>query len=78
MSHLGTSEKRKYYIYIHKYIYMPETRFLDFLKTVIPPDAFKAFLCGSIFDKSAFCLGEKQGMLVNNECSSWYNRVGNF
>ena len=25
-----------------------------------------------------FCLGEKQGMLVNNECRSWYNRVGDF
>ena len=21
---------------------------------------------------------EKQGMLVSNECSSWYNRVNNF
>ena len=29
-------------------------------------------------DKTAFCLGEKQGMLVNGECSSWYNRVGDF
>ena len=35
----------------------------------------KPFLRDSIFDKTAFCLGEKQGMLVNNECSSWYNRV---
>ena len=31
-----------------------------------------------LFFKTAFCLGEKHGMLVNNECSSWYNRVGNF
>ena len=23
-------------------------------------------------------LGEKQGMLVNDECSSWYNKVGDF
>ena len=29
--------------------------------------------------KTAFCLGGKQDMLVNDECSSsWYNRVGNF
>ena len=28
--------------------------------------------------KTAFCLGEKEGMLVNVECSSWYNRIGNF
>ena len=36
----------------------------------------EAFLQGSIFDKTAFCLGEKQGMLhvVNDE----YNRVGTF
>ena len=27
----------------------------------------------SIFNKAAFCLGEKQGtgMLINGECSSW-------
>ena len=24
------------------------------------------------------CLGEKEGMLINDECSSWHNRVGNF
>ena len=35
-------------------------------------------LCGSIFDKTVLCLGKKQGILINNECSSWYNRVGNF
>ena len=33
---------------------------------------------GSIFGNTAFCLGEKQSMLVNDECSSWYNRVGNY
>ena len=27
--------------------------FLDFLRTVLPPNAFKAFLCGNIFDKTA-------------------------
>ena len=52
--------------------------FLDYLKTVLLPDAFEAFLCGSIFDKTAFCLGGKQGMLVNDECSSWYKRGGEF
>ena len=29
----------------------------------------------SIFDKSVFCLGEKPCVLINDECSSWYNRV---
>ena len=29
-------------------------------------------------NKTAFCSGEKQGILANDECSSWYNRVGNF
>ena len=43
---------------------------LDYLKTVLPPDAFEAFFHGSIFDKTAFCLGKKQGMLVNDEYSS--------
>ena len=41
-------------------------------------DTFEAFLCGSIFAKTVFCLGEKQAMLVNDECSSWCNRVGDF
>ena len=45
---------------------------------VVPPDAFETFRCGSIFDKTAFCLGEKEVMLVNDECSSCYNRVGDF
>ena len=30
----------------------------------------------SIFDKTTFCLGKKQDMLVNDECCFWYNRVG--
>ena len=37
---------------------IPETNFLDDLKTVLPPDALEAFLCGSIFDKNSFCLGK--------------------
>ena len=34
--------------------------FLDYLKTVLPPDAFEAFLHDSIFDESPFCLGERK------------------
>ena len=52
--------------------------FFDFLKTVLLPDAFKSFLHDSFCDQTVFCLGEKQGMLVNDECSSCYNRVGDF
>ena len=48
------------------------------LRTVLPPDAFETFIRCSIFDKTAFCLGEKEGMLVSIECGSWYNRVGDF
>ena len=48
---------------------------MDYLKQVLP-QAFEAFLCSSIFDKALFCLGEKQNMLVNDECSSRYSRVG--
>ena len=44
--------------------------FLDYLRTVLPPDALKTFLRGSIVDKTVFCLGETEGVLVNNECSS--------
>ena len=38
----------------------------------------EAFVCSGILDKAVLSLGEQQGMLVKNECSSWYNRVGNF
>ena len=48
------------------------------MKQVLTSEAFEAFIHGSIFDKAVFCLGEKQGMLVNDECSSWYNKVGDF
>ena len=52
--------------------------FLDYMKQVLTSEAFEAFIHGSIFDKAVFCLGEKQGMLVNDECSSWYNKVKDF
>ena len=52
--------------------------FLDYLKEVLPPDTFEAFLGASIFDKTAFCLREKQYTLGNNVCSSWYDRIGDF
>ena len=48
------------------------------MKQVLTSEAFETFTHGSIFDKAVFCLGEKQGMLVNDECSSWYNKVGDF
>ena len=52
--------------------------FLDYTKQILTPEAFEAFDHSSIFDKAVFCLGEKQDMLVKDECSSWYNRVGDF
>ena len=45
----------------------PATRFFGLFETVLSPDAFETFLRGSLFDKTAFCLGEKQGMLTNDE-----------
>ena len=38
----------------------------------------KPFFVAAISLKVRFSLGEEQVMLVNNECGSWYNRVGNF
>ena len=52
--------------------------FLEYLKKVLLPDAFEDFMHSSIFDKTVLCLAEKQGMVVNDACSSWYNRVGDF
>ena len=48
------------------------------MKQVLTSEAFEAFIHGSMFDKAVFCLGGKLGMLVNDECSSWYNKVGDF
>ena len=44
-------------------------KFLGYIEQVLTSEAFKSFTHGSIFDKAVFCLSEKQGMLVNNECS---------
>ena len=51
-------------------------KFLDYMKQILIPEAFEVFNHSSIFNKPVFCLREIQGMLVNGECSSWYNRVG--
>ena len=59
-------------------ICFPEPNFFDYLRQVLTSDAFEAFSHGSIVDKALLCLGQKQGMLVNHECSSWYSRVGDF
>ena len=48
------------------------------MKQVLTQEAFEAFSHSSIFDKAVFCSGDKQGTFVNNEYSSWYNRVGDF
>ena len=52
--------------------------FSDSMRQILTLEAFEAFIHSSIFDKAVFCLGEKQGMLVNDECRSWYNKVGDF
>ena len=37
--------------------------------SVLLMGTFEAFLHGSILNKTVFCLEEKQGILLNNECS---------
>ena len=32
----------------------------------------------SVFDKDLFCLREREGLFINNECSSWYSRIREF
>ena len=48
------------------------------MKKALPLDTFEAFVYSSIIDKTPFCLEEKQGVLVNDTCSSEYNGVGDF
>ena len=53
-------------------------KIFSYLKQVLSPDVFDAFLHSSVFDKVLFCLGERKGLLVNDECGSWYGRIGEF
>ena len=50
----------------------------DFLKQVLTPKAFQVFHHSGVFDKLVFCLGEKQGMYLVNECILWHNKVEDF
>ena len=55
---------------------------MDYLKQVLLPNAFEAFFIVA-FSIKLYFVWEKNKvhstcMLVNNECSSWYNRVGDF
>ena len=52
------------------YILRNNIIFLDYMKQILTLEAFNH---SSIFNKSVFCLVEKKGMLVNDECSLWYN-----
>ena len=53
-------------------------KILAYLKQFLSYDASDAFFRNSIFDKALFFLGKRNSLLVNNECSSWYSRVGSF
>ena len=57
---------------------IPRGKISKYLKQVLLSETFDAFLCSSVVNKVLFCLGEMKGMLVNNECSLWYSRVGDF
>ena len=65
-----------FFVSVHHTI--SKENFLCYMKQVLTLEAFKTFTQGSIIDKAVLCLGEKQGMLVNYECSSWHNKVGDF
>ena len=42
-------------------------------KLIFPsPDTTEAFVHGSIYENSTFFKQQKQGVLVNSECSFWY------
>ena len=58
---------------------IPRDKFLAHLKQVLL-NAFEAFLHNSIFNKALSYLGEKQGTYMSeyDQCSSRYNRAGNF
>ena len=55
---------------------IPRDKIFDYLKQVLSSGCVLSFFRSSTFDKAVFCLGEKQDILVKDECSSWFNRVG--
>ena len=60
--------------FLSAYHMISRDKFVNYLKQVSLSNVLEAFLCGSIFNKAQFCLGEKH-TLVSNEYSSRYNRV---
>ena len=42
--------------------------FLDYVKQILTLETFEGFNYSNIFNKVVFCLGEKEGMLINDEC----------
>ena len=44
----------------------PVLDFIEYLKRVLHFDALETYINNSILDKTAFCLGEKQGTLIND------------
>ena len=66
--------------FLSMYHMIPKDKFLDYIcmKQIFTLKTFQPFNHSSTFDKAVFCLGEKQGMLINNECSSRYTKAGNF
>ena len=57
---------------------IPRDKMFDYTKQILTLEAFEAFNYRGIFNKAVFCLGEEQGMLINDECRSWCNRVRDF
>ena len=51
-------------LFSNVHIEFPQANSWDYLKLLLPPDSFEAFLCGSIFNQTVCCLREKQVVLV--------------
>ena len=73
----GTCKELIEHIHFECASYDTQILILNYMKEVLPLNTFQAFH-GCLFDKTVFCLGEKQGMFVNDEYSSWYSSVGDF
>ena len=57
-----------YSVFLSVHQMIPRDSLLDCMKQTLTSEAFEAFNHGSIFYKAVFCLGEEQGMLINDEC----------
>ena len=59
-------------------IQFPETKFFGLSEASFYSGSIQSSISQQHLKKTVFCFNKEQGVLVNNECGLWCDRVGNF